>query len=85
MLFMIRQAKQKIQPPGPVFHKKILENFGRIPTVRTGFTEYILGRSILQDEPMRFDPMDAVRNMDALDACLSAARERRRVVVATTV
>ncbi|MCL4520744.1 MAG: Gfo/Idh/MocA family oxidoreductase [Firmicutes bacterium] len=43
------------------------------------------GRSILQNEPMRFDPMDAVRNMDALDACLSAARERRRVAVATTV
>jgi len=42
------------------------------------------GRSIAGGGPMAFEPMDAVRNMDALDACLRAARERRRVAVATT-
>ncbi len=40
---MIRQARQKIQPHGPIFHKKILENFRRIPTVRTGVPGYQVG------------------------------------------
>lgn len=39
------------------------------------------GRSVLEGEPLRFDPLDAVRNMNALDACLRAGRERRRVEV----
>ncbi len=39
------------------------------------------GRSVLYGEPLRYEPADAVRNMEALDACLTAARAAERVVV----
>ncbi|MDO3681630.1 Gfo/Idh/MocA family protein [Paenibacillus ehimensis] len=37
------------------------------------------GRNVLHGEPMPFGPSDAVNNMRAVDACLTSARERRRV------
>ncbi|MHB1628496.1 MAG: Gfo/Idh/MocA family protein [Bacilli bacterium] len=39
------------------------------------------GRSILFDEPLRFEPMDGVKNMRAIDACLLSAQTRMRVVI----
>lgn len=39
------------------------------------------GRSILNGEPLRFTPNDAVLNMRALDACLQSARERQRITI----
>ncbi len=39
------------------------------------------GRSILDGDPLLFPPMDAVRNMEALDACLKSMNERNRVEV----
>ena len=41
------------------------------------------GQSLLHGEPLRFDSMDAVLNMNALDACLTSARRGERVRVAS--
>jgi xylose dehydrogenase (NAD/NADP) len=38
-------------------------------------------KSILHDEPLVFDPWDAVSNMRVLEACLQSARERARIVL----
>jgi D-xylose 1-dehydrogenase (NADP+, D-xylono-1,5-lactone-forming) len=38
-------------------------------------------KSIFQDAPLRFDPIDAVKNMRVIDACLKSANERIRVVL----
>jgi D-xylose 1-dehydrogenase (NADP+, D-xylono-1,5-lactone-forming) len=38
-----------------------------------------LGRSIQSGEPISFPATDAILNMKVLDACLTSARERRRV------
>ncbi|WEG14595.1 Gfo/Idh/MocA family oxidoreductase [Pullulanibacillus sp. KACC 23026] len=40
-----------------------------------------IGRRILSGEPLPFPPQDAVLNMKVLDACLTSAREHRRVVI----
>ncbi len=41
-------------------------------------------QSILHQEPLAFDPMDAVRNMAALDACLASAYQGDRRLVQRT-
>jgi D-xylose 1-dehydrogenase (NADP+, D-xylono-1,5-lactone-forming) len=38
-----------------------------------------MGRSILNGEPLPFPSTDAILNMKVLDACLTSAKERRRV------
>ncbi|AEI41548.1 Gfo/Idh/MocA family protein [Paenibacillus mucilaginosus] len=38
-----------------------------------------IGRSVLYGEPMPFGPQDAVNGMRVVDACLTSARERRRI------
>ncbi|WP_331436723.1 Gfo/Idh/MocA family protein [Gordoniibacillus kamchatkensis] len=38
-------------------------------------------RTILFGEPEPFDPWDSVRNMKALEACLTSAREGKRIVI----
>jgi predicted dehydrogenase len=40
-----------------------------------------IGRSIRNGEPLPFPASDAVLNMKVLDACLTSARERRRVEI----
>jgi len=40
-----------------------------------------IGRSIRNGEPLSFPASDAVLNMKVLDACLTSARERRRVEI----
>lgn len=40
-----------------------------------------IGRSIWNGEPLPFPASDAVLNMKVLDACLTSARERRRVEI----
>lgn len=40
-----------------------------------------IGRSILTGEPLPFPATDAIENMKVLDACLTSARERRRVEI----
>lgn len=40
-----------------------------------------IGRSIRNGEPLPFPSSDAVLNMKVLDACLTSARERRRVEI----
>ncbi|WP_342042915.1 Gfo/Idh/MocA family protein [Bacillus sp. OTU2372] len=40
-----------------------------------------IGRTIRNEEPLPFPASDAVLNMKVLDACLTSARERRRVEI----
>jgi predicted dehydrogenase len=40
-----------------------------------------LGRSIRTGEPLPFPATDAIHNMKVLDACLTSAKERRRVEI----
>ncbi|MGM7723309.1 Gfo/Idh/MocA family oxidoreductase [uncultured Metabacillus sp.] len=40
-----------------------------------------LGKSILTGEPLPFPATDAISNMKVLDACLTSAKERRRVEI----
>ncbi|KKI89423.1 oxidoreductase [Bacillus sp. SA1-12] len=40
-----------------------------------------LGKSILSGEPLPFPATDAISNMKVLDACLTSAKERRRVEI----
>lgn len=39
------------------------------------------GDALSAGRPYRYDPMDPVRNMEALEACLASARERSRVAI----
>ncbi|HZG15442.1 MAG TPA: Gfo/Idh/MocA family oxidoreductase [Candidatus Bathyarchaeia archaeon] len=39
------------------------------------------GKSIRGEQPLRFAPSDAVKNMRVLEACLQSAKERKRIVI----
>ena len=53
-----------------------------VPQVNA-YTEQIdhIGRCLLEGTPLRFPAADAVANMRAIDACLSAAGRRERVLI----
>lgn len=40
-----------------------------------------LGRSVLGDQPLQFNPMDSVFNMKVIDACLLSAVQRDRIII----
>lgn len=40
-----------------------------------------MARAVLQGEPLRFAPSDAVANMRVLDACLRSAEQRQRITL----
>jgi xylose dehydrogenase (NAD/NADP) len=42
-----------------------------------------MANSIFNNQPLLFDPQDAVRNMRVIDACLKSARERGRVMISS--
>ncbi|MFS0636795.1 Gfo/Idh/MocA family oxidoreductase [Mesobacillus foraminis] len=41
----------------------------------------LFARSILENTPLRFESEDAIFNMKAIDACLTSAKEKQRVVL----
>ena len=64
----------------------VITNDGRREVEVPKLNQYALqadafGRRILSGEPLPFPSHDAIRNMKVVDACLTSARERRRVEI----